>query len=39
VRDARVLCDVADARAVVAVLGEDADGGIEDALPLVESSD
>ena len=30
VRDARVLGDVADARGVVAVLGEDADRGVED---------
>ena len=32
VRDASVLRDVADARAVVAVLGEDADRGVENAL-------
>ena len=35
VRDAGVLGDVADARAVVAVLREDANRGVEDALALV----
>jgi hypothetical protein len=39
VRDARVLGDVADARAVVPVLGKHADRGIEDPLPLVLGGD
>ena len=39
VRDAGVLGDVADARAVVAVLGEDADRGVEDELALVRLGD
>ena len=39
VRDARVLGDVADPRAVVAVIGEDADRRVEDELPLVLGSD
>ena len=37
--DARVLGDVADPRAVVAVIGKDADRGVEDELPLVRGSD
>ena len=39
VRDTGVLGDVADARAVVPVLGEDADRGIEDELALVRRCD
>jgi hypothetical protein len=39
VRDARFLRDVADARAVVPVLGEHANRGVEDHLPLVLSGD
>ena len=35
VRDPRLLGDVADARGVVAVSGEDADGGIEDQAALL----
>ena len=35
VRDARLLGDVADARGVVAVAGEDADGGVEDQAALL----
>ena len=34
VRDARLLGDVADARGVVAVAGEDAHGRVEDQAPL-----
>ena len=39
VRDTGVLRDVADARAVVAVLGEDADRSVEDPLALVRLGD
>jgi hypothetical protein len=39
VRDTRVLGDVADARAVVAALGEDAHGRVEDELALVHRGD
>ena len=35
VRDAGLLGDVADARGVVAVAGEDADGGVDDEAPLL----
>ena len=35
VRDARLLGDVADAGGVVAVAGEDADGGVEDEAALL----
>ena len=35
VRDAGLLGDVADARGVVAVAGEDADGGVDDQAPLL----
>jgi hypothetical protein len=37
--DARVLGDVPDPRAVVAVIGKDADRRVEDELPLVRGSD
>ncbi len=39
VRDARIRGDVADARAVVAVFGEDAHGRVEDELSLVHLGD
>jgi len=39
VRDARVLGDVADARAVVTMLGEDANRGVEDEGALVRLGD
>ena len=39
VRDSRVLRDVADARAVVAVVGEHADRGVEDELALLSVGD
>ena len=38
-RDARILGDVADARAVVAALGEDANRGVEDEGSLVRLGD
>ena len=39
VRDAGVLGDVADARTVVPALGEHADRGVEDQLPLLPVGD